>query len=247
MNGLLAKEYTFVTPEASPEQMHERLAQFDTGRLWLSGKVFGFLIGGADMPDFVKTITKHVVAFGAESVNDAELATLQQLMRASFPLCAFSFSKLYGPRFAAIVSGDDITQSELFESMERFQQINLCMMELGGRLSLKLFGKSIVGLNASAATGSMVLVTSTTERASLLRQWVSSKPLHNDTLIEQMKERFSRWQFWAKAVFGMIEYKPNQLRQEVIVLDAQTGGATSTASPRMGFEFGFALTDIAGS
>ncbi len=244
VNGLIAKEFTFVTPESSAQEMQEELARFDEGRLWLNGKVFGFLMGGADVPDFVKTVTEHVVAFGTEQVDDKELAALQQLMRLSFPLCAFAFSKLYGPRFAAIVNGDSLTPGELFEAMDRFQQINLCMMDLGGRLSLKLFGKSIVGLNNSAATGSMVVVASSTKRSQLLRQWVSSKPLRSDTAINQMKELFSRWQFWAKALFGMIEYQPHQLRQEVIVLDAETGAAASTASPRLGFEFGFGLADV---
>ena len=245
VNGLVAKEFTFVTPEATPQQMQERLANFDEGRLWLGSKLFGFLIGGADMPDFAKTITRRVVAFGAEKIDDAELATLQQHMRAYFPLCAIAFSKMYGPRFVVIVDGDSMTQSQLFEALDRFQEINLCMMPLGGRLSIKLFGKSIMGINASAATGSMIVVTSTIERAGLLRQWVNSKPLHSDTMLSQMKERFTRWQFWAKAVFGFIEVTPNQLRQEVIVLDAQTGQSTSTASPRLGFEFGFSLSDVA--
>src|SRR5262249_51794901 len=63
VNGLVAKGFTFVTLEVSPQQMQERLAKFDEGRLWLSGKIFGFLISGADMPGLIKTITKHVVAF----------------------------------------------------------------------------------------------------------------------------------------------------------------------------------------
>jgi hypothetical protein len=224
--------------------MQEGLAKFDEGRLWLGGKVFGFLVSGGDMPGFVKTIAGHVVALGAEKVDDADLVALQQLMQGSFPLCAFAFSKMYGPRFAAVVNGDGVTQPAVFGAMDQFQQINLRMMGLGGRLSLKLFGKSVLGLDASAATGSMILLAPTTERAGVLRQWVSSKPLHSDTITNQMKERFARWQFWAKAIFGMIEYKPHQLRQEVIVLDAETGQATSTASPRLGFEFGFALSDV---
>jgi hypothetical protein len=198
------------------------------------------------MPEFIKVITEHVVGFGAGKVDDEDLATLQQLMKSCFPLCAFAFSRLYGPRFLAIIDGESIAQQDVFESMDKFEQINLCMMELGGRLELKLFGKSVVGINSSAATGSLVIVASSTNRAGVLRQWVSSKPLHNDTMVNQMKERFTSLKFWAKAAFGMIEYKPHQLRQEVIVLDAQTGQATSTASPRLGFEFGFSLEDIAG-
>lgn len=244
VNGLIGKEYTFVTPEASPQQMHEQLTKFDEGRLGFSGKVFGFLIGGSDLPEFAKVITKRVVAFSAEKIDDTDLATLQQLMHAHFPLCAFAFSMMYGPRFAGIVSGDDITQVNLFDAMDRFQQINLVMMQLGGRLSLKLLGKSLMGINSSAATGSLILVTSTTEQANLLRQWASSKPLISDTITNQMKERFTRWQFWAKAAVGMIEYKPHQLRQELIVLDSQTKQVTSTAVPRIAFEFGFSFADI---
>ncbi|MFB2982142.1 hypothetical protein [Microseira sp. BLCC-F43] len=244
VNGLISKGFTFVTAEASPQQMHEQLNKFDERRLSLGDRIFGFLISGSDMPEFAKTITQRVVAFGAEDVDDKALATFQELMRSNFPLCAFAFTGMYGPRFVAIVSGDSIEQLELFEAMDRFQQVNLCLMELGGRLSLKLFGKSLLGINSSSATGSMILVTSTTERANIMRQWVRSKPLRNDTMTNQLKEMATRWQFWAKAAIGMIEYKPHQLRQEVIVLDAQTKQATSTASPRLGFEFGFALEEI---
>lgn len=241
---LIAKGFTFVTPEASPEHMNAQLAKFDEGRLWLGGKVFSLLLGGADLPEFAQTITKHVVAFGAEQVDDAELAALQQLMRSCFPLCAFAFSKLYGPRFVALINGDNLTQAELCELMDQFQQVNFCMMGLGGRLSLKLFGKSILGINGSAATGSLFIVTSTTERANRLHQWVHDQPLHSDTMINQMKESLTRWQFWAKAAFGMIEYKPHQLRQEAIVLNTQLGQAVSSASPRLAFEFGFSLEDL---
>jgi len=245
VNGLIAKEFTFVTPEASPQQLQERLSEFDKGRIGLFGKVFGYAIGASEVPAVVQTITQHVVSLGAEKVADEELAALQEFMRSSFPLCAVAFSRMFGPRFLAIRDGDCLSQPELFEAMDSFEHINLCMMQLGGRLELKLFGKALLGVNSSAATGSLILVASTTERANLLRQWVNSKPLHSDTILNQMKERFTRWQFWTKAIFGMIEYQPHQLRQEVIVLDAQTGQATSTASPRIGFEFGFALTDIA--
>ncbi len=247
VNGLVAKGFKFVTPEATPQEMHERLAKFDEERTGLTGRLFSFFIGAYDMPDVAKTIAKHVVGFGSQDVDDAELASLLQRMRSCFPLCAITFSKTYGPRFVVIIDGDSCTQSELFAAMDRFQEINLCIMPLGGRLSIKLFGKSIATVNASAATGSLIIVASTTQRASALRQWVSSKALHSDTTLNQLRERFTRWQFWAKALVGMIEYKPHQLRQEVIVLDAETGQPTSTVSPRMAFEFGFVLTDIAGS
>jgi hypothetical protein len=245
VNGLVAKEFFFLTPETSAQQLQERLARFDEGRLGIFSKVFSFALGATDMPGFVKTIAGRVVSLGASSVNDEDLANLHRVMSSSFPLSAIAFSRLYGPRFVAIVDGDGITQPELVEAMNLFEQINLCMMDLGGRLELKLFGKSIAGLNCSAATGSLIVVAGDSERAGLLRQWVNSKPLRSDTAWNQMKERFTSFWFWAKAAVGIIEYKPHQLRQEAIVLDAQTGKATSTASARLGFEFGFSLSDIA--
>ncbi len=244
IRGLSSKGYRFVTCDTSVQEMQHGLVQFDEGRLWLGGKLFSFVLGGSDLPAFAQSITEHVVGLGTEEVEDAELEKLQQLMRDSFPLCAFAFSKIWGPRFTAVANGDEVSPEELFTALDRFEVISHCMMELGGRLTLKLFGKSVLGLNGSAATGSLLLVASTTERAVALRQWVASKPLRSDTIVNQLKERFSRWQFWAKAAIGMIEYKPHQLRQEVIVVDAQSSQATSTASPRFGFEFGFSLSDI---
>src|SRR5512135_2853653 len=71
VNGLVAKGFTFVTLEATPQQMQERLAKFDEGRTRLGNKLFGFLISGGDMPDFAKTISKRVMAFGVERFDDA--------------------------------------------------------------------------------------------------------------------------------------------------------------------------------
>lgn len=139
-----------------------------------------------------------------------------------------------------------MTQQELFDAIDQFQQINAYMMALGSRLQIQLFGRAIASLNSSAATGSMMIVTSNTERAHVVRQWVKSKEMRSDTVVNQAKELLSRWQFWAKFLFGMAEYKPHQLRQEAVVLDAQTGQATSNVSPRIGIEFGFGLEEIAG-
>jgi predicted transcriptional regulator len=244
VNVLVSKEFTFVTTEASPQKMHEKLIEFDDKRLWLGGKMLGFLMTGSDIPAFVTNISGRVISLGAEDVEDEALIAIQKIMKSRFPLCAFSFSRLYGPRFAAIISGDHFTRQELFETLDKFEQVNLRMMELGGRLSWKLFGKSVLGINSSSATGSLIIVASTTKRANAIRQRLSEKPLHSDTAINQMKERVTRWQFWAKAAFGSIEYTPHQLRQEVIVLDVESGHVTSTASPRLRFEFGFALSEL---
>lgn len=245
MAGLAAKEFAFVTPEATSQHLQRRLARFDEGRANLSGQALGLGFGLAGAPVLVTTLAKQVVGFGAEQVADEELAALQRLMRTHFPLCAIAFSRLYGPRFVAIVDGDAVAQQALHGAMDRFQEINLYMLQLGGRLSLKLFGRAVAGIRASAATGSLILVAGSGGRAELLRQWAAGKPLHSDTIVTQMKERFSSVSFWAKAVVGFIEYKPHQLRQEVIVLDAESGRATSTAAPRLAFEFGFSLGDIA--
>jgi hypothetical protein len=245
VSGLAAKEYNFLASDESPEAMREQLEKFDEGRLGITGKVFGLALGLTDLSGVVKTITKHVVGFGVQEVDGEDLAALRDLMLSSFPLAAVAYSRLYGPRFLAVVAGDDLKREEFVEAIDRFERINLVMMELGGRLTLKLFGRSVLGVNGSSATGSLVVLASSTARANVLREWAAARPLHSDTMLNQMKERFTSLRFWAKAAIGLIEYKPNQLRQEVLVLDAQTGRVTSTASPRLGFEFGFALEDIA--
>lgn len=243
--GLTNKQFTFVVSELSQNHMQERLTKFDEQRLGLGGKLFCFIISGTDMPDFVKIIAKNVIGFGAGKVDDEQLQELQEIMRRHFPLCAFSFSRLYGPRFVAVLNGQEMSEDELNIAINNFEEINLYMMHLGGRLELKLFGKSIIGLNGSGSTGSLIIIAPDSRCSHSISQWLAKRPIHNDTIINQMKERFTRWQFWTKLAVGMIEYKPNQLRQEVIVIDAQTASATSTASPRLNFEFGFALTDIA--
>lgn len=242
VTGLVNREFTFVTPDAAP--LREGLAQFDRSRAGLVGKVFGYALGATDAPEFVKTITKHVIGFGAEKVDDEDLAHLHAVMCSCFPLCAFAFSKVWGPRFVAIVDGQDLTQQDLGAALDAFETINHCLMQLGGRLELKLFGKSVLGVEGSSATGSLIVVAPDTDRAEQLRRWAGARPLHSDTVVNQMKESLGRWQFWVKATFGFVEYKPHQLRQEAIVLDAGTGRATSTASPRVGFEFGFSLGDV---
>lgn len=244
VNGLVAKKFAFIAPETSPDEMQQQLKDYDAGRVWLSNKIFGFVLSGSDLPGFAETVFEHMIGFGTQAVDDTELAALQQLMRTSFPLCATNYSRLYGPRFVGILHGDHLTEKSLHEAMDAFEAINCLMMQLGGRLILKLLGKPVVGINASAATGSLIVVGSTSHCADVLYNWVSNRPLRSDTIVNQLKESVSRWQFWLKAAFGMIEYKPHQLRQEVIVVDAETSQATSTAPLRLGFEFGFSLNDI---
>jgi len=165
-------------------------------------------------------------------------------MRENFPLCAITVSKIYGPRFVAVVDCDDMTQDRLSEIIERFTMINLFNLQLGGRLTLKLLGNTALKLHGSSATGSMILITSKTRQAAVLREWVKQIPLHNDTALAQVKKMGKDPKFWAGLALGMVQYRPNQLRQEVIVLDAQSGLITSTESLRLPLEFGFSLPDI---
>lgn len=244
MDGLIANDYTFVTSELSAEQMQREVATFDENRSGLMAKMFGLGIGMSDVPGVMKFITKNVVGFGSEAVDTTELAQLRAYMHESFPLCAFSFSRIYGPRFLAIVDGDAITQEQFLAAVDRFEQVNVCMLQLGGRVALKLFGKTMFGINSSAASGTLVVLANTTGRAAILKQWAAMRPLHSDTIVNQMRQRFTSVKFWAKALVGFIEYTPHQLRQEIVVVDGLTRQASSTASPRLPFEFGFSLDAI---
>jgi hypothetical protein len=245
VSGLISKGFMFVTTETSAQQMQEQVTEFDEGRLQLTKKLTDVMFSVYGVPVIAKKITELVFVLGVDKANDTELAELHQMMQSNFPLCAISFSKINGPRFVPIINGDSITQQDFFVIMDRFQEINLSMLTLGGRLALKLLGKPF-SFNVSSATGSIIFIASTTQRANVLRQWISSKPLRSDTVINELKKRVTRWQFWAKAVFGLIEYTPHRLRQEAIVLDVQIGQATSTATPRLSFEFGFSLNEIEG-
>jgi hypothetical protein len=248
VSGLVAKEFTFVMPAASPEQLQRQLVKYDDRRVALSQEIFGLVIDLTTVPEFLKVITAHVVGFGTQKADDRELAALQRLMRESFPLCAVAFSRLYGPRFVALLHGETITYQEYVRALNRFEQITNNMMPLGGRLTLKLLGRDVAGINSSAATGSLIVLASSPARAELLRQWAKRRPVRSDTILNQLKARVRSKKFWVKAAFGMVEYQPHQLRQEVVVLDLSTGRATSSVSPpRIGVEFGFSLRDIGGA
>ncbi|MEM7015488.1 MAG: hypothetical protein AAF585_28850 [Verrucomicrobiota bacterium] len=225
--------------------MQDEFRKFDDARSKLSNKVFRLVGSGSDLPEIATKVIDNVFSLGVEAADDKELDSLQRKMQSSFPLCGLSFSRLYGPQLVAIISGDDVTDAELITTINRFQQINLCLMELGGRSVIKLFGKTFGRLKNKVAVGSLIIVASDAERVTHVRQLLAALPMRNDTAINQMKQIFSRWQFWLKACVGLIEYKTSQLRQEVVVLDSSTGTATSTASPRWSFEFGFSLSDLA--
>jgi len=244
MSSLVANDFTFVMPGASPRQFQQQLVKYDDARAAMSQEIFGFVIDMANVPEFLKIVMGHVVGFGVMEADERELTALQRLMCSSFPLCAVAFSKLYGPRFVALLHGESITYQEYIRALNRFEQINLSMMPLGSRLTLKLLGKAVAGINSSAATGSMIVLASSPGRAELLRQWVKRRPVRNDTMLNQLKARARNPKLWLKALLGVVEYQPHQLRQEVIVLDLTTGGATSSASPRLGVEFGFSLSEI---
>jgi hypothetical protein len=247
MGSLVASNFTFVMPGASQEQFRQQLVKYDDARAAMSQEIFGFVIDMTSVPEFLKIVMGHVVGFGVMEADGRELAALQRLMRSSFPLCAIAFSKLYGPRFVALLHGENITYQEYIRALNRFEQINLSMMPLGGRLTLKLLGKTVAGINSSAATGSMIILASSPSRAELLRQWVRRRPVRNDTMLNQLKARARSPKFWVKALLGAVEYQPHQLRQEVIVLDLTTGHATSSVYPRLGIEFGFSLSNIGGA
>lgn len=74
-----------------------------------------------------------VVGFAAGQVAEHDLATLQRAMTERVPLCALTFSKMYGPRFAAIVNGDSMTPRNLQMAIESFEEANAMMLEVGSR------------------------------------------------------------------------------------------------------------------
>lgn len=98
--------------------------------------------------------------------------------------------------------------------------------------------------NTSTASGSLIVLISSLERASLIQKWISEISLHSDTAINQIKDHIKSPKFWILAALGFVTYKPHQLRQEIIILDIKNNSATSTASPRISFEFGFSLQDL---
>lgn len=247
VNGLIAKDFTFVTTGGSQRRFQEKLVRYADARAGLPHDLIGIALDLGGMPEVVKIVAKHVVSFGTDMVDDKELAALHELMRSSFQYCAVSFSKVYGPRFVVLINGDAISPPQFRKAALYFEKINQCMMSLGGRLNLKLLGKPVAGINAHAATGSMIILVSSAGRAQQLsQQLVRTRPFGSDKRWGQLKTRVASPISWAKAAFSVLDYRPTQLRQEAIILDVTTGRATSTVPLRLGMEFGFSLKDING-
>ncbi len=243
IGGLSAKKFLFLKSEQNANDFKERIEKFDEKRLNLTRKLFNFYIGITDCPPIAQTIMKNIFSFTAINVEEKELQKLQNLMVDNFPLCCMSAGAMCGPRFVPIIYDDNLTKDEILDAIERFQNINLTMLPLGGRLALKIFGTKL-RMNASSVTGSLIIISPNPDRTKFIQNIIDNIPFESDTILNQLKERFSRWQFWVKSLIGFIEYKPNQLRQEIIIVDSQTGTAKSNINPRLGFEFGFELRNI---
>lgn len=244
VNTLIAQKFHFISESLSTCILHEQITTYDKYRSSMSNTLFKLFMGGGDQPEFINNILKYSINFTVNAVTDSELVSLKNMITNNFPISAITFSKIYGPRFVTVVMDDNLSETDFQRSIDNFTQINFHMLELGGRLALGIFGRKLFNINSSSSTGSMIIVTASTSRAELLRQWIHNTHIHNDTAISQLKELAGRWQFWAKAAIGMMEFKPNQLRQEIIVLDTQAKHATSSSSPRLPFEFGFSLNNI---
>jgi len=244
VKALNSQKFVFVSAADSEKALQERIDKADQTSVEIGNKVLGFALQLA--PGFVQTICEHAVSFSAAKVDDKELAELLAVMQASFPLSALAFSVTHGPRFVPIIDGSALSQSDLIKATEAFTAINLSLMPLANRMSLALLGHSVMKGDFSSATGSMIILAPSTERAERLREWTKALPLQNDTVLNQAKERLGSPLFWAKAAIGMVEHHPHQLRQEIVIIDLTKNVATSTTSPRMDFEFGFSLADITG-
>lgn len=250
VQGLVSKGFSFLATTQTAQEFCRQVDEFDQKRTVLTQQVFNLLNSfgfgmSSETPEYLRLVSKHIIGFGTQDISDEDLGVLHETIKDWFPLCAITFARLHGPRFVPIINGDCLTQQEFVAVVNQFQLVNLALLEVGGRLQVKLFG---MGLNVqgSSACGSLIVIASDTQRARQLGQWGKQLDLHSDTVWNQIKERATRWQFWAKAVFGILEYKPNQLRQEVIVIDAQTGLATTSAAGRIGLDFGFAIDEICG-
>lgn len=184
---------------------------------------------------------------GFEAANDDNLLKLKQTILSMFPVTGLSVSWFYGPRFVTVINGDLLTDHEFDATVERFETINLWLMEFDKHSLFKALGKSFGRAKTRSAVGSLIVVASSSRRAGQLRQLLASAPLRNDNLMAQFKDIFWRWDCLPRLLFGRTKMLITQLRQEIVVLDSASFMATSTASCRATFEFGFSLRDIAAS
>lgn len=242
--GLTRKGFTFLEADPDGTAIRNSLEASDRRMLSLTRTGFSLAMCGVDLPVLTRVVSGHVIGFGADAVADKDLAALRELMSDSFPVSAIAFSQFHGPRFAAVVGAKELNGDAMGATLDQFEQVTTTLMPLGGRLSLKLLGRTVLGMNCSSATGSLFVVARTTREAAGIRQRLGERPLRNDSAWNQIKESACRWQFWAKAALGVVESRAHQLRQEVIVVDTETGTVSSTATARIPFEFGFALSDV---
>jgi hypothetical protein len=243
VNLLPTKDYGFITHGKSGDLM-KKIEAFDQFRTGIGSKLFGFMIGGSDLSTLSQKLLKNTIGFGTVAVTDQELNKLIEELCDSFPISALKVSRYMGPMYTAILCGDTAKQEQIISAVTKFQQLNESLLHIGGRATVRLLGKNVAELKGSHAIGNLIVITSTSSRAAVVREWVSKIPLRNDTALNQFKSRFSRWQTYAKLVVGMVEVQVEQLKQEVIIVDAETNRATSSVSLRLPYEFGFSLKSL---
>ena len=226
---LVAKRFVFFQPESSVSDMQEYATAYDKYRTEIFNRLTGLVMMPMEGPDLLKKILNNIMRLGTEKIDDEMLTSLHELIESHFLVCALGSHFSLGPRFVAILVGDEMSYDEIMDALSHFEKINLLLMQVGGRWCIKVLGKTMLRMDYANSTGSMIILTSSTDKFNLLRQWLKDRPLRCDTVINQLRK---------------FQVRPQQIRQEVVIWDVKANQAISTVAPRISFEFGFSLNDL---
>jgi hypothetical protein len=240
------KGFAFILKDEDVEKYAGGLTKYESQMGNIANRLTWFLVGADPEIGSVSKYFNKVFSLGIESSSHENIASVCQKMIASFNFNAVKFGMLSGgSAYITLVNADPLSEGEIRESIERFTNINMERLTLGGTTQMKVLGRKLINLGqSSVTTGSICFLVSTSEKEALLRRVVASIDMHSDTILNQMKEIFSDWKTWVGMAFGFVTYKPFQLRQEAIIYNTVTNILESNIHPRIPFEFGFSLEDI---
>jgi len=242
---LAGKDFMFIANNDESNKYFDSILKFDNKldkvSNWLLHKTVT-LYGDGDL--LSKGLSK-IAGIESERKNLDESYEICKKMCDCFHFNAFRFTMLQGEAYLTIVDADLISEDEIIEIINEFQEINYHRLSIGGQKSLSVLGLKVLRMGQfNSLSGSLLFLTNDLKKEKAIINILSSVNLRSDTMLKNLKEIFGDWRNWAKMIVGFVPYKPMNLRQEVIIFNRKANSVTTSLNPRLAYEFGFSFDDL---
>lgn len=242
---LASKDFMFISNSNESNKYFDSILESDKKLDKVSNWLFQKTVTLYGDGDLLSKGLSKIANIENERTNLDESYEICKRMCDCFQFNAFRFTMLQGEAYLTIVDADLISEDEIVEIINEFQEINYHRLSIGGQKSLSVLGLKVLRMGQfNSLSGSLLFLTNDKQKENLLNKILSTVNLRSDTMLKNLKEIFGDWRNWAKMIIGFIPYKPMNLRQEVIIFNIKNNSVTSSLNPRLAYEFGFSFDDL---